>query len=374
MKIGIDASRLGANNKTGTVSYLYEIIKQLNEIDKINEYFLYVNNDIILDFELNKNWHICVCECKHRMLWFYFRLYKILKKDKINVFWGPDTFLPKKTRTVKTILTIHDLVIEKFPNLTSSTRAKILYEIFTKKACKIADEIICVSEATKNDLIGLLHVEEDRTKVIYEGTSKLNSINKVDEEKALEKYNLNSNKFLLYVSTIQPRKNVDTIVKSFEVIKSNNKNANLKLVIAGKRGWQCEDVFNIIENSKYKNDIIVTGHISDKEKQALYKNTCLFLYPSLYEGFGLPILEAMAEGKMVITTKCSSLPEVGGDAALYINSPKDENELAELINYALNLNDEEKNEIIRKGYEQVKKFDWNITANELLKEFNKLGE
>lgn len=373
MRIGIDGRRL-IERRAGVVNYIYENIKAINEIDKENEYYIYTNKEISLDFELNANWKICKYEAKHSLLWLYFSLPKILKKDKIDVFWGPAAFLTKKMKSTRLIVTIHDLIIEKFPKIVSSLKAKIEYKIFTRKACKIADEIICISESTKNDLIEILKIDKNKIKVIYNGTDFMDDTIINDELKVLEKFKITKLNYLLYVSTLHPRKNVDTIIKSFNLLKQHKEYNNLKLVLAGNKGWQCDDVFNLIENSDYKDDIIITGYITDEEKKVLYKNSNVFLYPSLYEGFGLPILEAMSEGNIVITTNCSSLPEVGGDAALYLNSPKDEKELSKLIIYALNLTEDERNKIINKGYEQVKKFDWKNSAKELLEEFEKLGE
>lgn len=138
------------------------------------------------------------------------------------------------------------------------------------------------------------------------------------------------------------------------------------MIIAGGNGWGSKETIQLINTSKYKDDIILPGYIDEYEKQYLYNECKMFVYPSIYEGFGIPILEAMQNGAIVLTSYNSSIPEVGGDAALYINNPKDYMEIAEKIDKLLRLPEDDRKKYIEKGYERVKKFDWNICAIETL--------
>ena len=180
----------------------------------------------------------------------------------------------------------------------------------------------------------------------------------------LNKFNIEDKNYLFFVSTIEPRKNIVTLIKAFEILKEKEENKTLKLILAGGLGWKYHDVLDAIEKSKYKEDISLTGYISKDEKEYLFKNAKCFVYPSLYEGFGLPILEAMARGTIVVTSNISSIPEVGGEAAFYLNDVHNENELANLIEKAFKLDEESKKVIIEKGYKQVEKFTWEKCAKE----------
>ena len=209
---------------------------------------------------------------------------------------------------------------------------------------------------------------ENKIEVVYLGTNfdTEYSLSKSNESKILKKFNVQDKNYLFFISTIEPRKNIPTLIKAFETYRDNNIKDNLKLKLAGGLGWKYEEVLNLIENSKYKKDIQLPGYISKDEKKCLFHNTKCFVYPSLYEGFGLPILEAMSNNALVITSNISSIPEVGKDAATYINNVLDYNELASVIQKTLNLSINEKNKLISKGNKIVKEFTWEKCTKEIV--------
>jgi len=141
----------------------------------------------------------------------------------------------------------------------------------------------------------------------------------------------------------------------------------LKLIIAGGKGWKSEETFRLINTSEYKNDIIVPGYIDELEKQYLYSKCKIFAYPTFYEGFGLPVIEAMSNGALVLTSNISSLPEVGGEAAIYIDNPYSPKNIADIIEKTLNFSEIERKKYIEKGYKQARKFNWDKCALETLK-------
>ncbi len=369
MKVGIDGRAL-RENRTGIGTYTYEIIKQINEIDKENEYYIYSNRKIYIDFKLNSNFHICEYSSKIGTLWLYTKLPKILEKDEIDVFWGTQHCLPKRnkhTKNIKYILTIHDLAIQKIKNVGSLYNT-IIQKIILKKSCINANKIIAVSKSTKNDIIEQLNINENKIEVIYEGIYQNRPKALTDEQNIIirNKFNLNNRKFIFFLSTIEPRKNLNTAIKAFEKYKSEN-NDNLVFVISGGKGWKNKDTFKLIDKSKYKSDIIVTGYITEEEKVFLFRNCEAYIYPSLYEGFGLPILEAMKNEAVVITTKVSSIPEVAGDAAVYLDSVYDYNNLCEIIKETINLSNEEKQRYVDKGINRIKLFTWENCTNNTIK-------
>ena len=172
--------------------------------------------------------------------------------------------------------------------------------------------------------------------------------------------------FIFFISTIEPRKNVLNLVKAFEDVKKTY-NKELKLILAGGKGWKSEETFSYIDNSEFKEDIIIPGYIREEEKQYLYEKCKMFAYPSIYEGFGIPILEAMENGAIVLTSNISSIPEVGGDAVIYIDNPSDYMDISRGIKKILNFSDDERAIYIKKGYERARKFDWEECAGEILK-------
>ena len=368
MKIGIDAREL-KEKRVGIGSYIYNIISVLNKQDSENEYYLYSNKKIYIDFELKDNWHIKEFDCKVGTRFVYFKLPKILKADCIDVFWGTEHCLPKRNRytnRIKYVVTIHDLAIQKFKKVGSFYN-EIIQKMILKKSCNNADRIIAISEATKTDLIEILTINKDKISVIYLGTNKNDNYSLSDEEEKelLSKYNIENSRFIFFLSTIEPRKNLNTAIRAFERYKEKNSD-DLKFIISGGIGWRCKNTLKLIQNSKFKNDIIMTGYINSDEKECFFKYCKAFIYPSLYEGFGLPVLEAMQRGAIVITSNVSSLPEVGGDAAIYLNEVMNIDKLSELYEYVINLGEQEKLEIIKKGYNQVEKFSWVKCAQNTL--------
>lgn len=371
MRIGIDARTL-MRNRVGMGTYTHEVIKQLNDIDSENEYYLYSNRKIYVDFKLNKNWKICEHKGRMGTLWLYFKLPKILKEDNIDVFWGTQHCLPKrnrKTKHIKFIVTIHDLAIHKLKTV-GEWKNTILMKIFLKKSCKNADKIIAVSNATKEDILQIFGISKEKIHVIYEAGDSVceYNLNKENENEIEKKFNIMNKNYLFFLSTIEPRKNLNTAIKAFEIYKDENKD-DLKFIISGGVGWKCQKTLEMIEKSKYKNDIIRTGYIAKEEKEYFFTNCKAVMYPSLYEGFGLPVLEAMQRGAIVITSNISSLPEVGGKAALYLDNVTDSVALAEIIKKVVNMNDKERENYINEGYIQVKKFSWKKCAFEILELF-----
>lgn len=370
MKIGIDGRAL-TEKRAGIGMYTYEIIKELNSMDNKNEYYIYSNKKIFLDFDLNNNFHKCEYVSKIGTFWLYFKLPKILYDDNISVFWGTQHCLPKNnkyTEKIKYILTIHDLAIFKLKNM-GSVYNTIVQHLIVKKSCKNANKIIAISNSTKNDIREIFKISEEKIKVIYNGFSSSNK--DVDENiktKILEKYKISNTRFVFFLSTIEPRKNLNTAIRAFELYKENNKD-NLKFIISGGIGWKCQDTLNMIKNSKYSDDIIQTGYISKEEKQVFFEECEAFIYPSLYEGFGLPILEAMSKKSIVITTNVSSMPEVGGNAAFYINDAYDFHELELKFEEVISLSENEKREKIELGLLQAQKFSWKNCAEGLYKAF-----
>ncbi|MCI8620635.1 MAG: glycosyltransferase family 4 protein [Clostridia bacterium] len=262
MNIGIDARGVHGN-KAGIAIYIEEIIKRINsKEEKKDRYILYSNKDIEINANLKDN--IIIKKQETRMpgtFWLYFKLPKILKEDQIDVFWGTQHMLPKRnkyTKNIKFVLTIHDLAIKKLKTV-GSLKNTLIQKLFLGKSIKNADKFVAISEATKNDIMELFKINEEKIKVVYNGSNidMSANINEDEAKNIRKKFKIeDENPYIFFISTIEPRKNVETLIKAFDYIKSTEK-SNLKLILAGGLGWKYDEALKLYETSKYKNDIIM---------------------------------------------------------------------------------------------------------------------
>ena len=226
-----------------------------------------------------------------------------------------------------------------------------------KFSCRWAKTVIAVSNNTKKDLMRLYKVPEGKIEVIYEGVNQEFPISNFQfpTKSQIKEHHL------LFIGRLEKRKNIEGIVSAFEILKEKHKILH-KLILAGKFGYGAESIKNKIEHSKHKADIILPGFVKDEEKGELIKNADAFLFPTFYEGFGLPILEAQNMGVPVVTSNISSLPEVGGDSVLYTDPYKPES----IADAAFRLISDKglKDDIVGKGHENVKRFSWKKCADE----------
>jgi glycosyltransferase involved in cell wall biosynthesis len=371
MKIGIVTDFVDGN-LGGIGTYTHNLVQQLNEIDKSNKYYLVHGES--KDIQIYKtNEEIFVKKYFFRgsgYIWRYFsaplKLKSMKQLDIVHDTYEIGTLSFKAP--FKKIITVHDLSPFLFPD-TFSSRAVLLHKLLFSKTLQSVDKIITVSECSKRDLVTYFNVPEDKIKVIFNGVdTKFKPLNKDEVNEFLKKYNLNF-PFILFVGTLEPRKNLPALFKAYYQLK--NKNINHKLVIAGKKGWKYQDIFETVNKLNLNNDIIFTDYIPENDLPALYNAADVFVYPSIYEGFGLPPLEAMACGTPVVTSNISSLPEVVGNAGITVD-PKDIDMLATALYEALT-NDSLMKEMTKKGLERAKLFSWKSCAVETLKVYEEIG-
>ncbi|OGK18003.1 hypothetical protein A3G67_04525 [Candidatus Roizmanbacteria bacterium RIFCSPLOWO2_12_FULL_40_12] len=286
-------------------------------------------------------------------LWSQISLPLALKNTNLDVFFSPAHYAPRYL-SKPLVVTIHDLSYFYYPE---EFLKKDLHKLthWTKYSVEKAKKVIAVSENTKKDLMKFYNVPENKISVIYNGFEKNVPSSKFQAQNSSEPY-------FLYVGTLQPRKNLKALIKAFNEFKKNNPEYKLKIV--GKKGWIFEDIFSLVDELKLTEEITFEGFVSDDKLVNLYKNAHGFVLPSFYEGFGIPILEAMSYGCPVIASNTSSLPEVGEDACLYFD-PKNVNELVKRMEESKN--PELRGKLIDKGLERVKKFSWEKSAKETLR-------
>jgi glycosyltransferase involved in cell wall biosynthesis len=378
MTIGIDIRVLARGTRTGVEEYTINLLSHLLPLEPKINYQLFYN--AYQKAELNYSWlslnNVKLKDFKipNRLFFISARYFNQPKIDKllkgVDVYFNPHFFVAPLSPGCKKVITFHDLSFERYPYFFS-WRKRIWQRFLmdTRREAEEADKIIVVSQSTKADLVNLYGLEPKKIKVIYSGVGEQFKRIKGELKKhALDgirkKYNL-PDKFILYFGTIEPRKNLIGLIKAFELLKSKKSKLGFKLVIAGAKGWLYEDIFKAAQESKYRRDIIFTGFIEETDKPALYNLAQLFVYPSFFEGFGFPPLEAMAGGLPTIVSHASSLPEVVGQAALMID-PYNIDEMAWAMETALTDNNLRK-QLIEKGIRQAKKFSWPKCARETLK-------
>ena len=364
MKIAINANELCQPQTNGVKIYTYNILKYLAK-KKFTATIYYQK-------KIKEKWNIENANLKHKLIkwpflfWTHFRFPFELWRDRPDVFFTPIQTIPFFLPKCKIIITIHDIAFLKFPNdFTFKNRLKLLFH--TKRAVRKAEKIIVPSQATKNDLIKFYRADPKQIEVIYHGTSfekKSQTPSVWDSGHSVSGiFQL----YILFVGTIQPRKNIQGLIEAFEILKNNSQLPTLdfQLIIVGGKGWLWKKVFEKAEKSKYKDDIIFTGQISSKKLLKFYQNAEVFVLPSFYEGFGLPILEAMANGVPIIAGNNSSMKEIINGAGILINSYKPE-EIAEAIKKIIQ-NKDFREKLVEKGLKQAKKFTWEKCAEKIMK-------
>ena len=354
--IGIDGNEANVYKKVGVSVYTQNLMTYFQrKSNKTLNFDIYLRNKPIKTMPA-KNKYFNYKIVKGLFLWSQLFLpLNLIFNNKNDVFFSPAHYIPRFS-TIPTIVTIHDLSFLYYP---TDFLKKDLYKLknWTKQSIKKSKKIIAVSESTKSDIIKFYGVSENKIKVIYNGFEKSPLRSSSYEGQAKIK------NYVLFVGTIQPRKNLEVLIDAFDKFLKINK--DFKLIIAGKKGWLYESIFEKVKMMKLEKKVIFTDFVSDATLQELYKNAFCLVLPSFYEGFGIPILEAMNESCPVISSNKSSLPEVGGDAALYFD-PKDSDQLVSQLNNLKN-HEDLRNTLIANGKQRIKLFSWKKCAEETLK-------
>ncbi len=383
MKIGIDIRCLSEGRRTGVEEYTINLLKKIFQEDKRNKYILFLNSwkKPKIDLSWTKkysNVKIKIFRFPNKLLnlflW-YLQWPKIdLMLGGVDIIFMPNINFIANSKKAKLILTIHDLSFEYFPETFSWKRR--LWHIFINapKLAKRADKIIAVSQSTKDDIVKNYQISPTKIEVIYNGIS--NNFKTVDRNnpkllEIKEKYELPFN-FILFLGTFEPRKNIEGLVEAYEKIRGEKNKVldKYKLVIAGSDGWKSKRIKESIQKSKFKKDIILLNFIADKDKVYVYNLATLFVYPSFFEGFGIPPLEAMKCGVDVVASNNSSLPEVVGKGGILIDADRPDEIAIACKEFLLNKKLHE--EFSYNKLRQAQKFSWSKSAKMFLKLINEL--
>jgi glycosyltransferase involved in cell wall biosynthesis len=356
MTIGYDAKRAFLNN-TGLGNYSRWLIKAIATFYPEEQYILYTpktkdNQHLVLLSKLS-NTQIQTPNSKFlSSLWRSKGIVKDLQKDGVELYHGLSHELPLgiKQSGVKSVLTVHDLIFMRYPQYYGWI-SRTIYETKLKYACKAADKIVAISQKTKDDLVELLKVDPAKIDVVYQGCDNAFTLNQSDAQKALvrKKYSL-PKRYLLTVGTIEERKNLMLLVKALL-----NTKLSVPLIVVGKPTKYLEKVKEFIIANNLGNRITFLHEVSFLELPSLYQLATIFVYPSRYEGFGIPVLEALNSGVPIIAATGSCLEEAGGPNSVYVN-PDDEQDLAKKINKVWNT-PALRQQMISKGFDHARNFE-----------------
>lgn len=386
MIIGIDGNEANVEHKVGISEYGFELLRQFNE-DQISPLRQGFEGQANLQFQIylkqsprddlpqeTENWQYRVV--KPAKLWTQVGLPLDLyrHRPRPDVFFTPTHYAPRFS-PVPTVVSIMDVSYIHYPELF---KQKDLYQLknWTAYSVKNAAKILTISEASKRDIIKFYQVPESKVVVTYLGIKPIAMTETVDIKSLTAKFGI-SKDYILFVGTLQPRKNIVRLIEAYSLaLNYAEQNAEQRrklpeLVIVGKRGWLYEEILEAPKKYGVENHVKFLEFVNDEELHALYKNALFFVLPSLYEGFGLPVLEAMSLGCPVITSNVSSLPEAGGNAALYID-PMNVDDIAHAMKKLLA--DKKLRETMKeKGFAQAKKFSWEKTAKKTLEILEEVG-
>ncbi|MFH1367339.1 MAG: glycosyltransferase family 1 protein [Patescibacteria group bacterium] len=377
MRIGIDCRTMlspSRGEKAGIGHYNYHLVKNLMRIDKKNQYVLFFDYRVSDAREFKqKNFEIKYFPFSQYKKFLPFTYSHLLiaaelGKEKLDILHSPANVIPYNYRR-PSVVTAHDLAIYKESKWFPSGQ-KFSTRFLVPKSLKKASHIIAVSQATKNDIIKLFKIPAAKITVIHENVVVEKYATRTKDISVLKRYGL-SEKYILFVGTLEPRKNILRLLQAYsQLIKENPKFAVYDLVLAGLRGWKSKNIFRLIHKLKLENKVKYLEYIPHNFKIDLMKQATVFVFPSFYEGFGLPPLEAMSLGCPVIVSKTSSMPEVCGQAAEYVNPQRSES-IAEALKKVLG-SKPKREAMIKKGLEQAKKFSWEKCARETLKIYEKV--
>lgn len=364
MIIGIDGNEANVAKRVGISEYAYQLLLQFSSEKrkaKNEKFVIYLKDEPLAHLpKSSENWEYRVL--KPGKLWTQWRLPLDLfwHRPRPDVFFSMTHYAPRFS-PVPTVVAVMDVAYEQFPELFNKSD---LYQLknWTAYSVKQAEKVVTISNSSKDDIIKSYRTLPEKVVAIYPGIKEIPSLEPhvFGMNQLQAKYNIADN-YVLFVGTLQPRKNIARLIEAFAKVKHDKP---LDLVIIGHRGWQYEEILAAPEKFGVSDRVKFLEGINDEELNVFYKHAICYVLPSLYEGFGLPVVEAMQRGCPVITSNISSMPEAGGDAALYVD-PESADDIAEKM--SLLVHDKKmREELVEKGKKQIKKFSWEKAAEETL--------
>lgn len=365
MKIAVNTRFLLPTKLEGFGWFTHEVIKRIAIQHPEQEFFFFFDRKFDEKFIYSNNITPIVINPQARhpflyYLWFEFGVKKALKKHDIDVFLSPDGYLSLGSE-VKQIPVIHDLSFVHFPEDIPYFNRKYVNHFFPKFAKK-ASKIVTVSEYSKQDIVKAFGIEKEKITVAHNGIGDFfNLINEELKEATRSKFT-NGKPYFLFVSALHPRKNIINLFKSFDVFKNQTK-SDVKLLMVGEKYWWNQEIKDCFDSLNFKKEVVFTGHVQSSELNNIYCSGLALTYVSYFEGFGIPLAEAMRCELPILASNATSLPEVGGEAAIYVNPFS----IEDIKNGMVRIYKDEslRKELIEKGKERAKLFNWQNTADKV---------
>ena len=374
MKIAVNTRFLLKNKLEGIGRVTYEVLRRMVENHPEDEFIFFFDRPFDQEFIFGKNVQPVVLfpPTRHPFLiltWFEFSLKRALDKLKPDIFFSTDGFCSLRT-DVKTVVLIHDIAYQHFPEQVSFFYRKF-YQTFQHRYLQKADQVITVSNFVKNDISEKIGISPEKIQVVHNASNNIFIPVDRDTKKEIKEKYSEGKPYFFYVGAVHPRKNVHGLISAFDSFKEKT-NAPHQLLIGGRFAWQTGKVKTAFEESKHQKDIKFLGFISEEELPKLIGSAFAFVYVSFFEGFGLPLLEAMESDVPIITSNISSMPEVVEEAALLVNP----HNLEEITNAMLHYfeNEDLREKMIAKGRAQRQKFNWDKSAELMYSTIKKILE
>ena len=371
MRLGIDARLFHVNTGIGryTRSLFFEYLQRRQPSDDQIVLFYDRPTDVASFFPdafasalpLPEHVRLVTAFCQRRIVWTNWSLPPLLRQQQIDVYHGVCNFELPLRKMCRYVVTIHDLVPLFFPELVPKKHL-LFFKLFIKRAAQTADAIITDSEHSKQDICRYLKVSDEKVRVIHLGYTPLPLPQNAEEQRQrlFEQHGIRQ-PYLLFVGVIEPKKNLERLLEAFALLRQERRiDDGVQLVIAGGKGWFCEQLEQNIAALRLERSVVLTGFMPDDALPLLYSGAEAFVFPSIYEGFGLPVVEAMAHGVPVITSNVSSLPEIAGHAGLLVN-PVEAASIAAGIETVLT-HPEQRDAMKIAGRLHAQQFSWPRTA------------
>jgi glycosyltransferase involved in cell wall biosynthesis len=366
MKIAIDV-RDADGQKTGKGFYSFGLVSHILKQDQENQYLLY-SDKASNPFPAQEN--VTFCQIPATGLKWHWETLKDLKKVRPDLYFAPTSFIIPAfaPKWLKTIITVHDLVAFLYPG-NHNKKAVFIEKLTLKRALHKASRVLVVSENTLNDLVKQFKVPKSLTYQVPCAPNDLyrQEVDAKEAEEVKKKFKL-PEKYILAVGTLEPRKNFINLIKAFVVVK--RKYPEYKLIIVGKKGWKHNAIDKAVKQYNIESEVLFPGYMKDSELHCTYQSASVFVFPSLYEGFGIPPLEAMASGCPVVSSNAASLPEVVDDAALMVD-PKNSIKIADAI-ISVFENPQVRSMLIERGFKRSQRYNWEYSARLALELINEL--
>ncbi len=363
MRIAVNTRLLLKGKLEGIGWFTFETLIRMTQNHPEHEFIFIFDRPYDKDFIFAENVTPVVIgpQARHPLLfyiWFDFQIPKVLKKYKADLFLSPDGYLSLRTK-VPQLAVIHDINFVHRPDDLPWLIAKY-YNYFFPKFARVAKRIATVSFYSKEDIARSFKIDYDKIDVVYDGINQIFEPLLEKEKTRIRKKYTDGAEYFLFVGALHPRKNVSGLLKAFDDFKSETTN-NIKLMVVGGEMHKTGDIFETYDNMRFKNDVVFTGRVSTDELHDIFGAALALTFVPFFEGFGIPVVEAMSAGIPVICSNTTSIPEVGGNAVVYAD-PMKIDQIADAMKKLANDKDLRK-ELIEKGFEQKNKFSWDETAH-----------